>query len=407
MIELPQSVRNRLAATAASDAGVHPDAELLAAFREQSLTEGERRRVVTHLAQCGLCREVVALALPPLSSAAPAPVATRRGWFAVPQLFRWGTGLAALVVVSAALWLHRSEPNWLTWNRQFAKIASQSAASAAPAESAPAPVPAPPAAAPRDTHIAKRAPRQEPGRTEPTAPVRSYAAGLDASGSRIESNDAFRAAGVPPPPPSPPAAAVGGTASRPAMATAGPPPNPAYAPGGDRALPNEGSAKYAAAQSSRADAVARKRVTEQSAMAALTQREAVRAEERAPASKGIAAKASPAPFFWSISPEGKLQRSSDQLAWQTVEVAAGVSFRSVAHLGPNLWAGGSGGALYHSSDGGSTWQRVPVGEPQQPVQDAITRLGFANPLAGTVTTSRGEQWSTADGGRTWSQSPAK
>ena len=405
MIELPQSVRNRLAATAASDAGAHPDAELLAAFREQSLTEGERRRVVTHLAQCGLCREVVALALPPLSSAAPAPVATRRGWFAVPQMFRWGTALAALVVVSAALWLHRSEPNWLTWNRQFAKIASQSAASAAPAESAPASVPAPPAAAPHNPHIAKLAPRPEPGRTELAAPVRS-SAGLDAAANRIESNDAFRAAGVPPPPPSPPAAAVGAAVGRPAMATVGPP-NAAYAPGGDRALPNEGSAKYAAAQPSRADAMARKRVTEQSAMAAMTQREAVRAEERAPASKGIAAKASPASFFWSISPEGKLLRSSDQLDWQTVEAAAGVSFRSVAHLGLNLWAGGSGGALYHSSDGGSTWQRVPVGAPQQPVQDAITRLSFANPLAGTVTTSRGEQWSTADGGRTWSQSPAR
>ena len=41
---------------------MHPDAESLNAFAEQALGEQERARIVTHLAECGRCREVVYLA---------------------------------------------------------------------------------------------------------------------------------------------------------------------------------------------------------------------------------------------------------------------------------------------------------------------------------------------------------
>jgi len=40
----------------------HPDAESLSAFAEQALGERERGRVLEHLAVCGRCRRVVALA---------------------------------------------------------------------------------------------------------------------------------------------------------------------------------------------------------------------------------------------------------------------------------------------------------------------------------------------------------
>jgi hypothetical protein len=48
--------------TATSQHGFHPDAESLSAFSEQALGERERADVLAHLAVCGRCRQVVALA---------------------------------------------------------------------------------------------------------------------------------------------------------------------------------------------------------------------------------------------------------------------------------------------------------------------------------------------------------
>ena len=42
----------------------HPDANLLAAFVEKTLTEKERTQVLNHLSQCADCREVAAFTLP-------------------------------------------------------------------------------------------------------------------------------------------------------------------------------------------------------------------------------------------------------------------------------------------------------------------------------------------------------
>ncbi len=50
------------AMTATSQHGFHPDAESLSAFAEQALGERERAEVLAHLAVCGRCRQVVALA---------------------------------------------------------------------------------------------------------------------------------------------------------------------------------------------------------------------------------------------------------------------------------------------------------------------------------------------------------
>ena len=61
MPELPNLLRQRLAATENGAAPVHPDADMLTAFVEQSLTSTERQSVVAHLSGCEPCREVVAL----------------------------------------------------------------------------------------------------------------------------------------------------------------------------------------------------------------------------------------------------------------------------------------------------------------------------------------------------------
>ncbi len=89
MQDVPQFVLKRMREKAA--AGSHPDADLLTAFAEQSLPGSERVRVIEHLAACGDCRDVVALALPATEIVvSPVSVARARGgWLGLPVL-RWG-----------------------------------------------------------------------------------------------------------------------------------------------------------------------------------------------------------------------------------------------------------------------------------------------------------------------------
>src|SRR5439155_2790114 len=124
MAELPKIVRERLRQrherspaelelsgplAESFKAGVHPDANLLAAFAEQALTGSERALMISHLADCAQCRELVALTFPsPDVQAALAetggaaegrPARLRLpawlGWRAL----RWGVLAASLAVV--------------------------------------------------------------------------------------------------------------------------------------------------------------------------------------------------------------------------------------------------------------------------------------------------------------------
>jgi len=139
---------------------------------------------------------------------------------------------------------------------------------------------------------------------------------------------------------------------------------------------------------------------------------------------------------WAISAAGTLQRSVDQgKSWQDVDVngspdaEAGanlqlamrasrgkaiakdkadvkqrevpVVFRAVAANGPDVWAGGSNGALFHSLDGGLHWVRVEPAGSGVVLSGDILSLQFADPQRGRILTSSNEIWTTADGGQTW------
>src|SRR5260221_2821899 len=83
MTDVPKIVHDRLRAAlpgrilpgGAEPEQVHPDADLLTAFAEQALSATERDGVLQHLALCGDCRDVVALALPAADLVA-APIAS-------------------------------------------------------------------------------------------------------------------------------------------------------------------------------------------------------------------------------------------------------------------------------------------------------------------------------------------
>src|ERR1051326_2153607 len=97
MPELSNLLRQRLAGTKNGPDPVHPDADTLTAYVEQSLPATERQAVIAHLSVCGPCREVVVLSqseLPELATQtvlAPTPVSRWR------RLLRPAFGLAASV----------------------------------------------------------------------------------------------------------------------------------------------------------------------------------------------------------------------------------------------------------------------------------------------------------------------
>src|SRR5579863_9520258 len=98
MQNVPKIVRDRLQAP--PPVVNHPDADLLTAFAEQALPVAERDTVLEHLARCGECRDIVALALPASEALEPAVRPARSGWLTGPVL-RWGFVAAGVVVVAS------------------------------------------------------------------------------------------------------------------------------------------------------------------------------------------------------------------------------------------------------------------------------------------------------------------
>ncbi len=111
MTEVPKIVHDRLRAAALERVGpgpttperAHPDADVLTAFAEQALSASERENILEHLARCGDCRELIAVALPPadlraaptgLDTAADRATASRAGAPAPHRLnFAWPAAL--------------------------------------------------------------------------------------------------------------------------------------------------------------------------------------------------------------------------------------------------------------------------------------------------------------------------
>jgi len=100
MEKIPNIVRQRMQATAVT--ARHPEADVLTAFAENSLSAMERENVLEHLGRCAECRDVVALALPEMEaeSVVARPVRVRAGWLAWPGL-RWGLAVAGVAVVAS------------------------------------------------------------------------------------------------------------------------------------------------------------------------------------------------------------------------------------------------------------------------------------------------------------------
>jgi Photosynthesis system II assembly factor YCF48 len=454
MAEVPKIVQERLRVAGAGVAR-HPDAEVLTAFAERSLRGFERDKVLEHLSRCGECREVVSLALP-ASELAEVPVKSiRAAWLTWPRM-RWGFASAGIVVVaSLAIVLHRRQEPMAA-----DKTAPPAALSEARNQAVPAPAledtqneqdklkASPPPTGSKEREERSRVPAHLAHDEAPAAPrpIPSYANRVPVGGrlahgpkmgnqtnlsnqwQQSSANNSAPPVPVSPATPPPPATnqALNARSDAVAQTQAAAPvetadnlavqsqalsqPTP---PGGsaeskvDRAKPLEtvivdNSRKYAVGA---APSAARAR----SAVASTAQ--------------------------WTISSTGGLQRSLDRGAtWQDVNVnlsyaAGGASlafakeqspgekkqaalkdqkqpssqpvFRAVAANGPDVWAGGANGVLYHSADAGVQWRRI------RPLSSGITLTGdivavdFPDPQHGRVATSTSEIWITGDAGQSW------
>ena len=155
MTEVPKIVYDRLRAARSEQAlpgqtepePAHPDADLLTAFAEHSLSAPERDGMLEHLALCRDCREVVALALPDAGLAAVLPAANTEtaratavptkshwSWLSSPKLawptLRWVALAAGIAVAASVLLFHPGKLNQAmlpSANRQVAPAAQPAA----------------------------------------------------------------------------------------------------------------------------------------------------------------------------------------------------------------------------------------------------------------------------------------
>jgi hypothetical protein len=397
MQDVPQFVLKRLRETAV--AGSHPDADLLTAFAEQSLPVSEKARVIEHLAACGNCRDVVALVLP-ATEIEVSPVSSTRVrsvWLGLP-LLRWGAlaaGLTILISVGVLQYSHRRNGDMVASNRSR-EIASL------------------PSAAKSASSTQTASPQTEAG-TQPSAVLDSPAPSGQQAAVEVSPRD--RAAGR------------RSVFARPRQKAKNPV-SQQVAQNEAQLLPDAGN------------------VTNLRSFDVVKAKDPVPAQSTSsnvPASLASATPLQTSPSLmlralprWMVSSSGVLQRSFDrgntwekvnpalsqpqmsgyapaqpavgapqanspQLSPSKAAVAAdpGVLFRAVAALGLEVWAGASGGVLYHTSDGGGHWTRVTPSIAAAGLTGDIIGIQFADPQHGTISTSNAELWTTSDSGQTW------
>ncbi len=444
MSELPKIVRARLNAVSAGD---HPDPDVLNAFAEKALSDGERTQVLTHLSSCADCRDVLALAAPPALGKTPAdlPIDTARGasWFHW-RVLRWGALAACVVIVGSAvmikrnsLMMSRSAPsvamqegplaNQLAYERSIDSMAASSSqaqkeASQARQEAAINAALEPPSTKLTGDSRARVMKKAVPQRPTVPAPMLldkkihgNYVAGVG-HGAGIGGG------------------AVAGTLQNSPLGSSGesgrhlPAQSRMVADLAPAAKSPESAEVQSAAAPLEADTIAPADSRDKDKQESLgkakpastpffdqnTEAAETTSSRQLEVSKGIAAKANRERAYsanapvsrWTISSDGQLQHSIDSgKTWQPVAVADHTAFRALSANGPDIWVGGSSGALYHSTDSGGHWQQVKPAADGATLTADIAAIEFVDVRRGKVTTSTGDVWLTDDAGQGWHKQP--
>jgi len=444
MAQPPKIVRDRLARALVGATPIdHPDANLLAGFVERSLTSTERGLVLGHLAQCAECREQVAVALPKLEAEMTgAGAAVARGWLRWPVL-RWGLLVASLAIMGTVA-LVRQPPARHMELASRANVAPPRATSlpsdvtvgAAPGKTARLP-------SQQETALPKGKSRGEDLALSPNPALEMNAPTRKQAPQEVQSYQASLTSKVPIAAPVPgetlrigPNAFNGASSTQPSnavVAQAAPPPptapksvTPAQGQPAQPAPDLLASPRFKQAEASRASEENKDMAAGETVgggvetpppangsgqhfeplMAVLKPRQATPAKNvRVPAASAAGLNAgagNPITAHWSISASGKVQRSRDGgKSWEELDVDRNVVFRVVFAVGPDVWLGGSKGALYHSTDGGQHWTRVTITTGSATVTDDVVHIEFKDAQRGAVGTAGGDTWTTLDAGQHW------
>lgn len=358
---LPNPMRDALARQATPD--THPSSDVLTAFAERVLSKGENQGVTDHLSHCAVCREVAFLASSAagkavaneedLKAAASAP---RRRWS--PRLV-WSAIFAAVVLVVTGVVVQQRFVAARPTTQLASKMANAPVLPSTEQQRAVVAEPVPETAVP--------SPSRETNRKPPRAKT-SAALAYDALGAPPQSATTAQQHSA-----APLAAGNSATQELPTIVIGGP--VPAAVP----PAPHVNSFAASEAQGTAAEStIARLGVAPQAAMRSV----------------GVAHP------LWRITAEGHLEHFAGSV-WTRVLAGESSGFRAVAVIGDEVWAGGNGGALFHSSDKGQKWGRVPVVTSVGTMTAAIVSIHFDDPQDGVVITEGGSRFSTNDGGITW------
>jgi hypothetical protein len=379
MAEMPDIVLSRLVRKSSKNSA-HPDANLLAAFAERTLLERERAAVIAHLLECADCRECVALASAveeeqTVGTALGASIGVGE-WF---REWRWILSSATACCVVATALLHYGEPP----ARVISAIVSSKNAGPQIVDA----LKSTPAVPVRVTLVRKKKIDAPPDNK--TQPLALITAKKDVAEADII---------IPPPSAQPPPETA--LSVRRLKAPQADAISSFVEPEREAATPREQTPSASAA----------KRFGVQAALAGRAPGFAPRI--RGPEPMNLKSVTASARLLWSInaSPDtagnlrGVVERSKDAgQSWEVVPLSERASFRSVTTYGPDVWAGGSEGTLFHSADTGAHWTEIKIADENGGITGEIFRIAVRGPNQVTVTTASGEVWTSVDNGKRWAR----
>jgi hypothetical protein len=357
----------------------HPTADVLNAYGERLLPEGEERLLLAHLSVCADCREVVYLASrsveeEALPQAKGAP-ARRFHWWT------WAVPLLAVLIVGSTTFVLQSNRLNRTPAAPPAEVAQ--ARRDAPLESSP------PAVVSQSSEEQSRtaAPKiSRPGAEKDALSKKKdvgelAGASLKQEERRDKSLDKI-AANASAPAAEPQAtrqyeskAANPASAARPALA--------APAPVGAQTQAVTGANAMVETQADSSQVTAQNVPADKEALAgfahAKSSVQALKVAEQ-----------------WRVTNDGKLEHLLLG-EWKPVPGTPHAVFLTIASAGKDVWAAGKNVALFHSSDNGLHWERQTL-----PATNAdILHIEFSSSTTGILKTSSAGAFSTLDGGKTW------
>ena len=102
--------------------------------------------------------------------------------------------------------------------------------------------------------------------------------------------------------------------------------------------------------------------------------------------------------LWRFGSAGQIERSRDAgKTWETQKSPAQESFLSGSASSETIcWVGGSNGVLLRTTDGGENWERIP-----SPTNGGIISIKATDQLTATLITADGRTFETRDAGAHW------